>query len=112
MEALKRRIKEVEGHRFQSAGRNTSVRGGALEDAEEDLYGAADDTGRCASSGDRDTWMPESMGPAEGSGTEALVAVRQEDFLVALRNLMPSLSAEEVQKYERLRDHYQGGIQK
>ena len=86
---------------------------GGLEEPEEDLYGSADSAGGCSYPGDRGAFfLPEATGPAEGSGTETAVAVRQEDFLVALRNLMPSLSAEEVQKYERLRDHYQGGSYK
>ena len=44
-----------------------------------------------------------------GEGVDdALLRVSQIDFLTALRNLVPSLSMEELQKYERLRDHYEG----
>ncbi len=34
------------------------------------------------------------------------VVVSQEDFLVALQNLVPSLSLDDVLKYERIRDSY------
>ncbi len=43
----------------------------------------------------------------EAGGPEPGVEVTQEDFLAAADSLQPSLSVEEVAKYERIRDQYQ-----
>jgi hypothetical protein len=43
--------------------------------------------------------------PAEDDRTVVVVDMR--DFEAALASLVPSLSLEEVAKYERLRDHYE-----
>ena len=52
-------------------------------------------------------------GSQSGKGSPDMpttVLVSQLDFTTALTNLVPSLSFEELQKYERLRDHYQGAV--
>jgi peroxin-6 len=39
-------------------------------------------------------------------GAQEVVTVTQADLMAAAQNLQPSLSAEEVAKYERIRDQY------
>ena len=138
MEALKRRIRALEGfkagavHMGEGSGRAFDHAVGASgEDLEDNLY--RDDQDNIHNDSHHRRALPLSHQPlptpGQGDGTsydqkdlpslgvhggpikqpDEAVAVRQEDFLTALRNLVPSLSAEEVQKYERLRDHYQGG---
>ena len=91
---------------------------------DEDLYGRASADPTAAAGGDRDDALPLSSGApaasdrapgasaeaaaAPSAGGEGGVVVSHRDFLAALRGLVPSLSREELQKYERLRDHYQG----
>lgn len=47
-----------------------------------------------------------SDGAAAG-GEAAAVVVQQSDFYAALDSLQPSLSEEDVRKYERIRDQYE-----
>ena len=49
-----------------------------------------------------------SDGPACQEEEDEEVAVMQADFLAAVDSLQPSLSREEVAKYERIRDEYDG----
>ena len=83
-----------------------SSHSGIPVDEHEDLYGGSlpDPTAEGALGGgnaDHNSSLEEGV-------DDALLRVSQIDFLTALRNLVPSLSMEELQKYERLRDHYEG----
>lgn len=60
-----------------------------------------------------DAWMSafkrHVASPRAGAADAAdAVVVRQEDFMRAARTLQPSLGAEEIAKYEALRDQYAG----
>ncbi|KAL4857587.1 Peroxisome biogenesis protein 6 [Chlorella vulgaris] len=51
--------------------------------------------------------QPASAGGGESEqGAQEVVTVTQADLMAAAQNLQPSLSAEEVAKYERIRDQY------
>ncbi len=91
MAALKRRIEEREDE--EEERRDRQRRGLSTADADRHASGKE----------------LVAAGEAAGAGGEAAgVAVTQSDFYVALQNLVPSLSMEELHKYERLRDHYEG----
>lgn len=83
MVAMKRRLTQAEAE-AQASGAGSGA--GAKEDSKQEAGAEG----------------------AEGAEGEAGVQVCAADFDTALNNLVPSLSLEEVAKYERLRAHYEG----
>ncbi len=114
MVALKRRIAEQERERRGDGQQPLLASRSQGCDDDEDLYGvAAAEPGGGAAVAPADGAGGVAGGTAGAAGAGGVAAaegvtVTQSDFRVALANLVPSLSMEEVQKYERLRDHYQG----
>ena len=123
MEALKRRIRADEGEAAEGEeqGGGGTAAGGSRGDAndDEDFYsdghaaaagpsaGSSDSTAAHAGAMPLDITRAED-GSAASSATAGVISVTQADFDTALQNLVPSLSLDDVRKYERLRDHYQG----
>ena len=124
MEALKRRIRADEGEAAEGEeqGRGGTAAGGSRGGAndDEDLYsdghaaaagpsaGSSDSAAAHAGAAPLDISRAEDDGSAASSATAGVISVKQADFDTALQNLVPSLSLDDVRKYERLRDHYQG----
>ena len=124
MEALKRRIRAdggeaAEGEEQGGSGAAADGSRGDIND-EEDFY--SEGPAAAAAAGPSDGSAPPVVhagavplvikraedGFAASSATAGVISVTQADFDTALRNLVPSLSLDDVRKYERLRDHYQG----
>lgn len=74
------------------------------------MNGAADGAGPAgasAAAGHQQQQQEQEQGGSGGSEEDEEVEVQQADFLAAVHTVQPSLSVEEVAKYEAIRDEYE-----